>query len=159
MRQWSLAAPVVALVLVAAVAADEEKIKLSDVPKKVMAAAKAKFPGAKFNHASKEKSDKGDVYELNITYKNHKIDVSLTADGKITSIEKEIAAKDLPEAVSKALEEKYPKATYKIVEEVTEGKKKFYEVVLVTADKKTFEVVIDPDGKITKTESKDKKKD
>jgi hypothetical protein len=69
--------------------------------------------------------------------------------GAITTIEKEVAFKDLPRAVADAYEAKYPKATYKTVEEVikvTDGKEKleYYEAVLVTADKKTFEVEVTP---------------
>jgi hypothetical protein len=107
--------------------------------------------------AEKEKKGKEYVYEVQITDKKQKIEVTVNAEGKILSIEKQIAAKDLPEAVTKTLEEKYPKATYKMIEEVTEGKKKYYEVLLVTEDKKTFEVEIAPDGKVLKTTSKDKK--
>jgi hypothetical protein len=93
--------------------------------------------------------------------------VTLTADGKIVEIEKEISAKALPKAVAEALEEKYPEATYRKVEEVIkvkngEEKLEYYEVLLVTAEKnnkKTFEVEIAPDGKILKVEDKNKKKE
>ena len=74
-----------------------------------------------------------------------------------------IAAKDLPKVVAEALEEKYPKATYKVYEEmtkVTDGKEAiaYYEVLLVTADKKTLEVEVSPEGKILKTEEKKEEK-
>jgi hypothetical protein len=74
-------------------------------------------------------------------------------------VEKEITAKDLPRAVADALAAKYPQATFKKVEEVTEGKKMTYEALLVTADKKAVEVVLDPSGKVVKEEAKDKKGD
>jgi len=48
--------------------------------------------------------------------------VSLTPEGKITTIEKEIAFKDLPKVVAATLETKYPKAKHKIVEEITHVK-------------------------------------
>src|SRR5262249_14637027 len=60
--------------------------------------------------------------------------------------------------VAKALEDKYPKATIKLAEEVTEGDKVTYEALIVTADKKTIEVVLDPKGKIVKEEEKKEKK-
>jgi hypothetical protein len=67
-------------------------------------------------------------------------------------------------AVAAALKAKHPIATYKTVEEVVKvesgvDKLDFYEVLLVTGDKKTFDFEIGPDGKIVKTESKDKKKE
>src|SRR5262249_23093246 len=136
-----------------------EKIKVSDLPRKVVEAVKAKFPDAKLTGAEKEKKGEETVYEVQITVKKQKIEVTANADGKILSIEKQIGGKDPPAAVTKTLEEKYPKATYKIIEEVTEGKKKYYEVLLVTADKKTFEVEIAPNGKFIKATSKDKKKE
>jgi uncharacterized membrane protein YkoI len=146
--------------MVAAVNADEEKVPLKDLPKKVVAAVKAKFPGAKLNSASKEKEGEGFVYEVSITDKEgHKIDVSLTPEGKITAIEKLITAQDFPAAVTKTLKAKYPGAKYLKVEDVTAGEKKYYEVVLETKDKKKFEVEISPEGKVLKTESKDKKKE
>jgi hypothetical protein len=90
--------------------------------------------------------------------------VTLTPDGKIVEIENQIAAKDMPKVVMKALEAKYPQATYKMVEEVIkvkdgEEKLEYYEVLLVTAEKKKLEVSVTPKGNITKVEDKSKEKD
>ena len=59
---------------------------------------------------------------------------------------------DLPMAVTKALKDEYPGATYRIVEEIVEVEKKqerlaYYEVRLVAADKRAMEVQVTPDGK------------
>ena len=67
--------------------------------------------------------------------------------------EKELGAKDLPKAVTDALEKKYPKAVYKKIEavfEVEDGKEEleFYEVTLETSDKQTVEVTINEQGEI-----------
>ncbi|MBI1917520.1 MAG: PepSY-like domain-containing protein [Planctomycetes bacterium] len=141
--------------------ADEEKVPLDKVPKEVMDAVKGRFPGAKLLGASKEKEDGKTVYEISLTYKNHHHDVTVQPDGKVLGIERELPAKDLPKAVAEALAAKYPKATYKTVEELLkgDGKLKGYEVLLVTAEKKTLEVVLDPDGKVLKEEKKGKKDD
>ena len=98
--------------------ADEEKVPLEKLPKKVMEAVKDRFPGAKLLGATTEKEDGKTVYEVSLTYKDHHHDVTLQPDGKIVSIEREIPAKDLPRAVAEALAAKYPKATYKIIEEL-----------------------------------------
>ena len=71
----------------------------------------------------------------------------------IETIEKEIAAKDLPKVVADAVATKYPKATYKKYEEVykiKEGKEtlEYYEVIIDTSEKKGLEVEITPKGKI-----------
>jgi uncharacterized membrane protein YkoI len=150
----------VALLGLTAVWADddkEEKVPLDKLPRAVTDAVKAKFDGAELVSASKEKDNGKLVYEVAIKHKGSNIDVSLTPKGKIVSIEKEIAAKDLPKAVSEALDAKYPKATIKKLEEVTENDKVVYEALLVTAEQKTIEAVFDPSGKLVKEEKKEKK--
>ena len=144
--------------------ADEEKIALDKLPKAVLETVKARFPKAELIEAAKE--TEGDKVEFEVTLKvgETKYDVMLSPDGKITLIEKVIAAKDLPKVVVAALEEKYPKAVYKIYEEMTkiaDGKEfiAYYEVLIETADKKTLEVEVSPEGKILKTEEKKEEKE
>ena len=136
--------------------ADEDKVPLDKVPPAVLDAVKAKFPGAKLKGATTEKEDGKTVYEIELIYKEHHHDVTLEPEGKIVSIERQIAKKDLPDAVARALEAKYPKATWKILEELMKGDAKVYayEVLLVTADRQSVEVVLDPQGTITKEEKK-----
>jgi hypothetical protein len=163
MRQLVMTAAAV-FVLAAPVRADEEKVPLDEVPKAVLDAAKRRFPKAEVAGASKEKDGDKTVYEIELKLDGKKIDVTLTEDGTITTIEQQIDAKGLPNAVSEALDKKYPKATYKIIESVTkvkDGKEKleYYEVLLVTAEKKVIEVEIFPDGKIKNEEEKKKKEE
>jgi uncharacterized membrane protein YkoI len=148
-----------AVVALTAAWADEEKVPLDKLPKAVTDAVKAKFEGAELVKASKEKEDGKELYEVVIKHKGHNIDVTVTPEGKIASVEKEIEAKDLPKPVSEALDAKYPKATIKKAEEVSEGDNLTYEALIVTADNKTIEVVLDPKGKIVKEETKEKKKE
>jgi hypothetical protein len=156
----TLGLALLALVGLSALRADEgkeEKIPLDKLPKAVVDAVKAKFEGAELVSAEKEKEDGKEVFEVAIKHKGQNIEVTLTPEGKIVSVEKEIAVKDLPKEVSEALDAKYPKATIKKLEEVTEGDKLTYEALLVTADKKTVEAVFDPKGKLVKEEKKDAK--
>ena len=110
--------------------------------------------------ASTEKTKDGKtVYEVSVKQDGKNIDVTLKPDGTITTIEKEIDAKELPKAVTGALERKYPKAKYEFVEEFikVEGGKEtlsYYEVLLVTTEKKTLEVEVDLDGTIKNVEDK-----
>ena len=152
------------LAVLAAVWADERKLPLDQVPKPVLEAVRARFAGAELTGAAKETEDGKTVYEINVKHKGRKIDVTLTPEGAIELIEKETAAKDLPAPVAKVLEDKYPKAEYKIVEEVIKVEKKnerlaYYEVLLVTADKKSLEVQVAADGKVLKEEKKTPEKD
>ena len=147
------------LTLVAVAQGKEEKVPLDKVPKAVLESVKARFAGAEVTGAEKETEDGKTVYEVAIKHKGQKIDVSLTPEGEIVLIEKEIADKDLPGPVAKALEDKYPRAIHKVVEEIVKVEKKeeklsYYEVKLTTTEKKSLEVEIAPDGKIVKEEKK-----
>lgn len=137
--------------------ADEEKIELDKLPRAVVEAVKDKFPKGKLVSAEKEKEDGKTVYEVNLKDGDQTVEVTVTPEGKIVSIEKVIAAKDAPKEVTEALESKYPKAKIKKVEEVTEGDKPaVYEFLIVTAEKETIEVVLDAKGKVVKEEKKKK---
>jgi uncharacterized membrane protein YkoI len=142
-------------------AAKEEKIPLDKVPEKVMAAIKDRFPGADVTSVEKENEDGQVVYDIELKHKDRKYEMDVKEDGTVLEIEKEVAAKDVPEAVKKAVEAKYPKATLKEVMEVNKVKDKtetpdHYEVVLVTDDKKEIEVVVSLDGKTVKEEKEEK---
>jgi uncharacterized membrane protein YkoI len=148
-------------ILAMALRADEAKVALDKVPNAVMNAIRAKHPAATITGASTEKEEGKTVYEIALSYKDHNYDVTLTPEGKITAVEKTIAAKDLPRRVVKALGAKYPGATYQKAEELSRGDDKVsdYEVLLVTAEKKTIEVELDAKGKILKEATKEKKKE
>lgn len=149
---------VLALALVCA-RADEEKVPLDKVPKAVIDAVKKEFPKAEVAGAATEKEDGKTVYEITLKLNKKNIDVTVTPEGKITLVEKEIDAKDLPKAVATALEAKYPKATIDLVEELSkDGKVTAYEMKITTADKKKFEVEFAPDGKFVKEEAKKEEK-
>jgi uncharacterized membrane protein YkoI len=149
------------VLILLAVRRDEEKAPHHDLPQAVLDAVKARFPAGKITGTKKEVEDGVTEFAVELEDKGRKIEVTLTAEGEITDIEKEIAAKELPEPVAKALEAKYPKAVYKTIKEIIEVEKKeetatSYEVSLVTADQKKLEVEVDPDGEITKVEDQSK---
>ncbi|MCE9547125.1 MAG: PepSY-like domain-containing protein [Planctomycetia bacterium] len=137
----------------------EEKIAFANVPAKVAATVKAKYPDAKWTAAEKETEDGKTFYEVAIKVNDQKIDVICQEDGTLEAIEKTIAAADLPEAVRKAIEAKYPKATTSKAEEIIKGNKTTYEALLITADKKKLEVQLDGEGKVLEEEKKDEKKE
>jgi hypothetical protein len=143
------------------VRADEEKVPLDKLPKEVKDVVKKKFPEAELVGAAQEKDEAGKtVYELTLKNKKLNIDVTVTPEGKIMLVEKEIEAKDLPKAVASALEAKFPKATIKRAEELSKDDKvTAYEFVIVTTDKKTLEVEFAPDGKFVKEEKKEEEKE
>jgi hypothetical protein len=154
----------IAVFAAVAVRADEEKIAIDKLPKAVAESVKKRFSGAELTGASKETENGKTTFEVSLKHKGQKMDVTVTPTGVIELIEKEIAAKDLPQVVRTAIDKKYPKATFKIVEEIIKVKDDkdaldAYEILLVSMDKKTLEVSVAPDGKITREEEKKDDKD
>jgi hypothetical protein len=154
------AGTIAALSMLVASAKDaEQDITLDKVPKAVLDAARARFKGADLLGAAKETDKtKGNqlVYEISLKYKGQRIDALFTPGGEMFLYEAQITARDLPPAVAKTLDEKYPKAIYKLYEQLykVENKKEkleCYEVQLETADtKKAMEVQVSQAGKIIK---------
>ena len=148
----------------AAIHAAEEKTALKDVPQSVIDAVKKRFPKGELTEGAKEEEDGKTFYEVSVKQAGKNIDVSLTPEGVITMIEKQMDSKDLPKVVSSGVEKKYPKPKYEIAEEVTvvqDGKEKlsYYEVLVSTTDGKKVEIQVELDGKLKKEEDKSADKD
>lgn len=146
-------------------AAQEEKVPLDKIPKAVMDALLSKFPKAKVDKCTKAKEGGDIVYDIEVTQQSgRKGEADIKEDGTFINYEKEIDAKDLPKAVVKAIETKYPKSTLKVCMEETEvkgnaEKLSAYEVMVVTADRKEVEVRVSPEGKILEDTGEKKAKD
>jgi hypothetical protein len=157
---WSAGSVVAGLVLLAAApGADEKdkKISLDKAPQAVQEAIKARFPGGEVSSVEKDTDDGMVVYYVELKHEGRKYSMDLQEDGSVTEIQKEIAARNLPEAVTRALEARYPRATLKEVMEVYEVENKDeklseYAVTLDTAEKKTVEVKVSLDGTTIKEE-------
>lgn len=150
---------VVMPVLVGLASAQEETVTLDNVPKAVLDMVKTRFKDADLKGAGKETENDKTVYEVTIKHKGQNIDVTLTPAGELLMIEKEITRRDLPKAAADALESKYPKATYQIVEEIIKVEKRtetlaYYEALLTTADKQRLEAQVTAQGKIINEEKK-----
>ncbi|MBI3726489.1 PepSY-like domain-containing protein [bacterium] len=141
----------------------EEKVKEADVPRCVVDAVKKKYPKATVKGYSKETDDKEKktIYEASIEDGTRRIDIDLSAEGRILVEEETIKAEDAPEKVRKALAaSKYAKFDVKKCEKITKEEKEetaVYEYVFQSSDSK-WEVVFDKDGKIAKEEEKKLKK-
>lgn len=147
-----LALALVVLDTLATANAKEEDVPLDQAPKAVLDAVKAKFPGAKLTEASKEIKDGKTTYEIALEHKRQEYTVSVTAEGTINEVEREMKIKDLPQAVTAAIKKKYPKAELEEAEEVTASDKTTYEVVIETSAKKDIKVTVDSAGKIIEEE-------
>jgi uncharacterized membrane protein YkoI len=130
-------------------AAADEDIKPSELPSVVTEALKAKFSKAEIKSAEKGEEDGKPIFEVTIKNDKHDIDVTLSTKGEILSFEKKLKMNDLPKAMKRSLNAKYPRATVQVIEEVWEHDKLTgYEGIIITPDKKKVEVNFDPKGKL-----------
>ena len=157
-----IAGAVACLVIVAVSAgADDkaEKIQPDKLPQKIKDAISARFPGAEVTSAEKEKENGEIVYDIELKHEGLHYEMDIKEDGTVVEIEKEI--KNPPEAITKAVKRKYPKATIKEVMEVNkvtgkEEKPEKYEVT-IEIDGKTKEVIVSLDGKTVSGGGEEKK--
>jgi hypothetical protein len=162
MRRFRIALSLVLPIAPCALQAQERDVKIKDAPTAVIQSVSTRFPDAKIAGVSMDTEEGKQIYEVTLKQRGRNIDVITTPEGKLTLIEKEIARADLPAAVAAILRSQYPRATYKLVEEVTgvSGSTEslsFYEVLLVDAKKQTLEVQVSPDGKVILNVEKKKK--
>src|SRR3974377_2314197 len=118
-----------------ATAADKE-IPLDKVPKKVLAVVKAKDGGAKLLSATKVIEDGETYFSITFEHKDDTLEVTLTPQGEITEVAREIEVKSLPAAVKNAVEKKFPKCKIEEAAEVidvSEHNKKSFFVEITTA--------------------------
>lgn len=159
---WCAAALFVVMLLAPSAARAEDKPKdLDKIPKAVMDTLKSKFAKAEITKWTKETENGTVVYDIEFTQEGRKCEMDIKEDGTIINIERAIEAKDLPEAVTKAIDKKYANSKLKEIMEIKAGKEEKlegYEVVLETADKKSVEVTVAPDGKIVEDTGEKKEK-
>lgn len=141
---------------------DKDKLDLDKIPKAVMDALKSKFPKAEIHKWTKAKEGDDIVYDIEFKQEGRKCEADIKENGVYINFEREIAAKDLPGAVKKAVEKLYPKATLKDIMEIIEVKGKdekldAYEITLATADGREVEVTIAPDGNVREDSGAKKK--
>src|SRR5437868_14351659 len=98
---WSGVAVAGLVLLASAARADDKKVPLDKVPKPVMDAIKARFPGADITSVEKEKEGDKVVYDIELKQQGRKYEMDIQEDGTVLEIEKEV--KDVPEAVTKAV--------------------------------------------------------
>lgn len=138
----------------------DEKVPLDKLPEAVTKAATSKFPKAKLDSAVKSTADGKTTYEVTMKAGKFGIDITITSEGKITQIEKEMAITDLPKAVADAFAAKYSKVTVKRIEELSKDDKILsYEFLIETPATKTLEAYFDPQGKFLQEKDVTPKKD
>jgi hypothetical protein len=148
--------------LTSAIRADdgEEKVPIDKLPKAVTDALKKKYPGAELVSATKDTDGDEVTYGVTIKYKKQELDLTLTPEGKVLEVEREIEVKEVPKVVMDAAKKKYPKADFKGASEISrDDKVAEYQFDVVTADKKHVYATFDKDGKFVEDEPVEEPKD
>jgi len=137
-----------ALAAVPALAA-ETKIKEKDLPPAVQQAVKQHSQGATVVGFAKEVENGKTLYEAEMKVGERTKDVTFDADGKVVSVEEQVALESVPAPARAAIEKAAGKGKVGIVETVTEGGVTFYEAQIKTGAKSS-EVKVDAAGKPVK---------
>jgi hypothetical protein len=136
------------------------EVPVDSVPGPVTNTVTVRFPDVEVAGFARETTEAGAiVYEVSLEDEGKAIDLTLTPEGALVLIEKEISRKDLPAPVAQTLDSEYPKARFRLVEEAikVDGKEEkldYYEVLLMTRDKQLRAVQLSPEGKVLKVEKK-----
>ncbi len=112
------------------------------LPAGVRATLEAQRPGEIPSEIEQENEDGRVVYEAEYRSGASNADITVDANGALVVVKTKIKAKDLPEAVAKSLEVKYPGAKVKEAESTNLG---YYELDL-RVDGKKVEIIIQADG-------------
>jgi hypothetical protein len=131
--------------------AEDQQVDPLHLPKLVSDAIMARFPKALLTSATKESDQRQVVYDIELKSDARKYEMDIKADGTISEIEKEIAAKELPIAVVGAVHSRFAGSEIEEameVNQVAHGKETLdhYEIVIDTADKRRLELVVALDG-------------
>jgi uncharacterized membrane protein YkoI len=125
----------------------EKKMSVKDLPAAVKNSFEKSYPNAKIKGVSKEEENGKTYYEVESVDGKMNRDLLYTPEGVAYEIEETIAAKALPQTVTDALKKEFTKYTVSKAEKTTKGTSIQYDVA-VKSGKKTYEVSIDPAGKV-----------
>ena len=140
------------------VAVHAAEIEVSKLPAPVQKTVETRFAGLKVVGAASEVTPEGStLYEVSLDNKGKNIDATLTPEGELTLINREITRKQLPEPVLARLDAEFAKQRFRFVEESmrVDGDKEtlaHYEVLLMNADKQMRAVQLASDGTVLNVE-------
>jgi hypothetical protein len=154
-------APAMLIVAAQIANADGQEIPVAKLPKLVTKILEAKYTAADLVKAYKEVEQDETFFTVVLKYKKAEYEVTITAEGEIIETAKILTAKELPDAVTKALQQKYRNSKVKEAAEVREPGQtpaRTYHVELVTSQNVALEIVLDVQGKILQENLKQDKK-
>jgi hypothetical protein len=165
MKRWLLVsiATLGMVLFVAMTRAKEGHEKMTELPKLAMAAVQKLFPSATVEKTEPEQVSVA-AYEVELKEGTEAKSAIVSSDGVVVSVESKVAEGALPKAVATAISEKIKggkvlgaekEETYMEPQLVKLAKTKTTYEAKVTADGKTYEIVVDAAGTILKMKEKE----
>jgi hypothetical protein len=153
MRSLTVAGLLAVLGLAPVARAEDGVIPTDRVPRAVLNAAKARFPGAKIQRASEETEDGKPLYSLEMKHQRRDLDVSFKGDGTVVLAATAVPRKELPKVVLRSVARRYPGASLRHAGAVRKGPEPkktadYYEFYLLTVDNRPRLVTVDPKGEV-----------
>src|SRR5713226_5912294 len=104
MSKLSVLTALVGLLLGATGDAAEKKVKMQDLPPAVRKTVQEESKGATLRGLGQEVENGKTLYEAELTVNGHNKDVSIDTDGKVVSVEEEVAIDSIPAAARDAIQ-------------------------------------------------------
>lgn len=128
----------------------EKKVKMKDLPPAVQATVKQQSEGASLRGLAKEVENGKTFYEAELKVNGRTKDVLIDTDGKVVSVEEEVALSAVPAAARAEIEKQAGKRKIQLVESVTKDGAIAYYEVHVKSGLRMKEIKVAPDGKLIK---------
>lgn len=130
---------------------DEEAIAIDRIPAAARESLAKHANGAKITKVTREREDGAELFEAEWSVDGLARSVEVTADGEMVEMEQQVAAKDAPAAIQKAVKKMFPGAADVVIEKKVRVE---YEVKATVRGKKK-EVTLTPAGKPAENEGGD----
>ncbi len=128
------------------------------LPEAVLATLKKRFPDAKIEAFETGEENRQEVFEIQLSQNDLRIDVTITPAGVLMWIENQIAFESMPTPVRETVQRRHKGEILHSEEviKVTNGKEVLdhYDILLETPDGKWFGVEVFPNGRIKGTEDR-----
>lgn len=126
----------------------EKRVTMKELPAAVQATVKEQSKGAKLRGLAMETENGKTYYEAELMIKGRSKDVTIDPDGKVVTIEEQVALSALPAVAKAEILKQAGKRRIGLVESVTENNVLAYYEAHIKSGGKTIEVKVTPEGKL-----------
>jgi hypothetical protein len=127
----------------------EADVPVEALPAAVVAAARARHPGARITGAERELTREGTGWEVKLELEGRMLELVYDEEGELLETERELRRSEAPNVVLASAMQAVDGGTFISVEVVEQGDTKLYHVKLEKAGV-SYKVVLTPEGEITR---------